>query len=166
MGQQTQTWTIRDPFAGELEVVGTSLKEAIEAVYGDIAPAVRPAYVWHADQRVKVPGGRNTLGYEETVILYRAARDPDDTDWATTDLRLARLYAEAGPDCRVWAAAIDRAASALTEAPIGDYEYPSYAVTDPDIIWVPYDAEEPVEVEWWDGYVRDQILLEVLGLAY
>lgn len=53
-----QTFRIRDPFVGTLEIVGATLDEAIEATYGDIPPAERPAYVWHGDEQVPVPSGR------------------------------------------------------------------------------------------------------------
>lgn len=51
------TYTIRDPFAGEIDVDGESLEAAISDAYRDIDPSERPAYVWHDGERVSVPGG-------------------------------------------------------------------------------------------------------------
>ena len=50
-------YTIRDPFAGELEVEGETLEEAIAEAYDDIDPRERPAYVWHAGDQIAVPQG-------------------------------------------------------------------------------------------------------------
>lgn len=51
------TYTIRDPFAGHLDIEGDTLEEALEAAYEDIPEAERPAYVWYGGQQVPVPGG-------------------------------------------------------------------------------------------------------------
>ena len=51
---QERTYTIRDPFVGELDIFGESLTEAIEDAYKDIPPKERPAYVWYKGEKIQV----------------------------------------------------------------------------------------------------------------
>lgn len=52
------TYTIRDPFAGTMEVEGETLEEAVTLAYEDIPPEERPTFVWHGREQVAVPGGQ------------------------------------------------------------------------------------------------------------
>jgi hypothetical protein len=55
--EDTMEYEIRDPFVGEIVVVGETLEEAIEREYGDIPVEERPAYIWFRGRKVRVPGG-------------------------------------------------------------------------------------------------------------
>lgn len=53
-------YRIRDPFAGEFDIEGASVEEAVAEFYRDIPGLERPVYVWHEGTRVFVPGGTCT----------------------------------------------------------------------------------------------------------
>lgn len=50
-------FTIRDPFAGFMTIIGPDIETAIEWAYEDISPEERPAYVWYKGRQIAVPGG-------------------------------------------------------------------------------------------------------------
>ena len=55
------TYRICDPFAGDLDIEGEDLNDAIERAYADVPADETPEYVWYKDEagrrRVDVPGG-------------------------------------------------------------------------------------------------------------
>jgi hypothetical protein len=53
----TNTYLIRDPFAGEFDIEGETLEAAIAKFYADVPIDERPAYIWHGGEQVDVPGG-------------------------------------------------------------------------------------------------------------
>jgi hypothetical protein len=53
----SHTYTICDPFAGDIDISGETIEEAIEEAYTDVEPEERPTHVWYADTQYLVPGG-------------------------------------------------------------------------------------------------------------
>jgi hypothetical protein len=53
-------YQIRDPFVGEITIVGETITEAIMFAYEDIPAIERPAYVWYQGVQMPVPGGTCT----------------------------------------------------------------------------------------------------------
>ena len=50
-------FTVRDPFAGWIEVAGETIEEAVAAEYEAIPEQDRPTFVWYFGRRMDVPGG-------------------------------------------------------------------------------------------------------------
>lgn len=62
MNEHLTRFTIRDPFAGDLEIHGATIEDAISRAYRDIPREERPTRVWHGEDEFPVPGGMAAEG--------------------------------------------------------------------------------------------------------